>query len=71
MLFLVMMALLRIPHFPAEYVAWLGPALFLLCMLTLFFLAQQGYRALRHRKIHKHSEKISSETATEERNLTK
>jgi drug/metabolite transporter superfamily protein YnfA len=71
MLFLLMMALLRIPHFPVDYVAWLGLPLLLLCILTLFFLVQQGYRALRHRKIHKHSEAISSETAPDERNLTK
>jgi len=49
MLFLVMLALTRIPNLPVDYVAWLGPALFLLCMLTMFFLFQQGYRALRKR----------------------
>jgi len=49
MLFLVMLALTRIPNIPIDYVAWLGPALFLLCMLTMFFLFQQGYRALRKR----------------------
>jgi hypothetical protein len=49
MLFLVMLALTRIPQFPIDYVAWLGPALFLLCMLTMFFLFQQGYRAVRGR----------------------
>jgi hypothetical protein len=49
MLFLVMVALMRIPKFPIDCVAWLGPALFLLCMLTMFFLFQQGYRALRKR----------------------
>jgi heme A synthase len=48
MLFLVMVALMKIPHFPIDYVAWLGPALFLLCMLTMFFLFQQAYRALRN-----------------------
>ena len=56
MLFFVMMGLMRIPNFPIDYVAWLGPALFLLCMLTIFFLFQQGYRALRNRKIRKDSE---------------
>lgn len=34
--------------------SWIGPTLamagFFLCLLTLFFLAQQGYRALRRRK---------------------
>jgi len=49
MLFLVMLALTRIPQVPVDYVAWLGPALFLLCMLTMFFLFQQGYRAVRGR----------------------
>lgn len=49
MLLLVMMTLMRIPKFPIDYVAWLGPALFLLCMLTMFFLFQQGYRAVRRR----------------------
>jgi hypothetical protein len=60
MLFLVMGALMRIPHFPVDYVAWLGPALFLLCMLTMFFLFQQGYRALHNRKIQRQAEAISS-----------
>lgn len=54
MLFLVMLALMKIPNVPIDYVAWLGPALFLLCMLTMFFLFQQGYRALR-KKLKGHS----------------
>ena len=49
MLFLVMVALTQIPRVPDDYVAWLGPALFLLCMLTMFFLFQQAYRAVRKR----------------------
>jgi hypothetical protein len=49
MLFLVIVALTQIPHVPFDYMAWLWPALFLLCMLTMFFLFQQGYRALRKR----------------------
>jgi len=53
MLFIVMVALMQIPQVPVDYVAWLGPALFLLCMLTMFFLVQQGYRALRSRKARK------------------
>jgi hypothetical protein len=53
MLFLVMVALMQIPSVPFDYVAWLGPALLLLCMLTMFFLFQQGYRALRGRKIQR------------------
>jgi hypothetical protein len=49
MLFFVLLALSRIPNLPFDYVWWLWPALFFLCMLTMFFLLQQGYRALRHR----------------------
>jgi len=49
MVFLVMVAMMRIPQFPIDYVAWLGPALLLLCLLTMFFLFQQGYRAVRRR----------------------
>jgi hypothetical protein len=49
MLFMVMLALMRIPQVPVDYVAWLGPALFLLCTLTMFFLFQQGYRTVRGR----------------------
>jgi hypothetical protein len=48
MLFLVLVALMSIPNLPFDYVWWLWPALFLLCMLTIFFLFQQGYRALRN-----------------------
>jgi hypothetical protein len=49
MLFFVILALLRIPNVPFDYVWWLFPAVFSLCMLTMFFLFQQGYRALRNR----------------------
>ena len=55
MLFVVLMALMSIPNLPIDYVWWLWPALFLLCLLTMFFLFQQGYRALRNRKNHKRS----------------
>src|SRR5215472_10792360 len=60
MLFLLMIALMRIPRFPIDYVAWLGPALFLLCLLTMFFLFQQGYRALR-KKFKERSAPTSSD----------
>lgn len=50
MLFVVMLALFKIPNFPVSVLAWLGVFLFSLCLLTMFFLVQQGYRALRHRK---------------------
>ena len=45
--FLVMGAVLALkPNFPIGY---LGPLLFSLCMLTMFFLAQRTYLALRNR----------------------
>lgn len=50
MVFIVMIALFKIPNFPVWVLASLGFLLFLLCLLTMFFLAQRGYRALRHRK---------------------
>jgi hypothetical protein len=71
MLFLAMLALMRIPNFPVEYMAWLGLLLFPLCLLTMFFLFQQGYRALRNRKIKGHPEAISSATAANGRDRTK
>jgi len=55
LLFLVILALTRI-NVPVDYVAWLWPALFLLCMLTMFFLFQQGYRALRNRWMRSRAE---------------
>jgi hypothetical protein len=51
MVFVVMLALFKVPNFPVWVLAWLGILLFLLCLLTMFFLVQQGYRALRRRKI--------------------
>jgi hypothetical protein len=45
--FIVMLALTKVPNFPFWY---LGPLLFSLCMLTMVFLLQQGYRALHNRK---------------------
>lgn len=50
MIFVVMLALSRVPNFPIDLIAWLGPLVFLLCMLTMVFLVMQGYRALRRRK---------------------
>jgi O-antigen/teichoic acid export membrane protein len=50
MIFAVMIALFRIPNFPTWIVAWLGLLVFLLGLLTIFFLLQQGYRALRRSK---------------------
>jgi hypothetical protein len=48
--FVVMLALFKVPNFPVWVLAWLGLLVFLLCLLTMFFLVQQGYRALRRRK---------------------
>jgi hypothetical protein len=55
MLFFVLMALMSIPNLPFDYFWWLWPALFSLCMVMMFFLFQQGYRALRNRKNHERS----------------
>jgi hypothetical protein len=49
MVFVVAMALFRIPHFPIWIVASLFFLVFLLGVLTMGFLVQQGYRALRQR----------------------
>ena len=45
MVFLVMAALAK-ANVPLDYWTWLGPALFLLCLVTMFFLFQRMYRAL-------------------------
>jgi hypothetical protein len=50
-LFVVGIALFSIPNFPVWIIASLFLLIFLLCLLTLGFLVQQGYRALRHRKM--------------------
>jgi hypothetical protein len=50
MVFVVAMALFKIPHFPISIVASLFFLVFLLGLLTMGFLVQQGYHALRHRK---------------------
>jgi hypothetical protein len=49
MVFVVTLALFK-AKFPAWVSGWLFLLVFLLCLLTLFFLLQQGYRALRRRK---------------------
>jgi hypothetical protein len=51
MVFAVMIALFRIPFVPGWVLPYLGMLLFALCVLTMFFLIQQGYRALRRRKV--------------------
>ena len=49
MVFVVTLALFK-AKFPVWVVAWLFLLVFLLCLLTMFFLLQQGYRAVRRRK---------------------
>ncbi len=51
MVFVLAMALFKIPQFPIWIVASLFFLVFLLGILTMGFLAQQGYRALRHRRM--------------------
>lgn len=46
----VLMALSQNPKVPSWILGWLGILLFVLCLLTMLFLAQQGYQALRRRK---------------------
>jgi len=48
--FVVLLALAKVPNLPVWVSGWLAVLLFLLCLITMFFLAQQGYRALRRRK---------------------
>ena len=48
--FFVMAALMNVKYLPSWVLPTLGMLLFVLCVLTMFFLAQQGYRALRSRK---------------------
>jgi hypothetical protein len=43
-LFLLMMALSRIPQINDDYAPWIATTLFLLCVLTMFYLFQQLYR---------------------------
>jgi|SRR5690348_3423092 len=49
-MFVVMLVLVKIPNFPEWIFAALAVLMFALCLLTLFFFAQDAYRALRHRK---------------------
>lgn len=50
MVFVVTIVLVRIPTIPSWVLEGLGMLLLFLCILTMFFLAQQGYHALRRRK---------------------
>jgi|SRR5579862_7456768 hypothetical protein len=49
--FALMLALINIPHIPSWIFTASAILFFFLCILTMFFLAQQGYRALRRRKL--------------------
>lgn len=49
-IFFGIIALINVKGLPFWVLPTLGILLFLLCILTMFFLAQQGYRALRSRK---------------------
>jgi hypothetical protein len=50
MLFFLMMLLMKFPNLPDWVLSSLGLLLFLLCLLTMFFLVVQGVQAIRHRK---------------------
>jgi hypothetical protein len=50
MLFFLMMLPIRLPSLPDWVLPSLGVLLFLLCLLTIFFLLVQGVQAIRHRK---------------------
>jgi hypothetical protein len=50
MLFAIILALFKIPNVPDWVLPYLFILLFLLCTLTMVFLAQEGYRAVRRRK---------------------
>jgi hypothetical protein len=49
MVFVVLMALAK-AKFPTWVLGWLAMLVFWLCILTMLFLAQQGYRARRRRR---------------------
>jgi hypothetical protein len=50
MLFFLMMLLMKLTILPDWVLPSLGVLLFLLCLLTMFFLLLQGVQAIRHRK---------------------
>jgi thiol:disulfide interchange protein len=50
MLFFLMMLLMKLRNVPDWVLPSLGLLLFLLCLLTMFFLLLQGVQAIRHRK---------------------
>jgi hypothetical protein len=50
MLFFLMMLLIKLTNLPDWVLPSLGLLLFVLCLLTMFFLLVQGVQAIRHRK---------------------
>lgn len=50
MLAFLMMLLIKVPTLPDWLLPSLGVLIFLLCLLTVFFLLLQGVRAIRNRK---------------------
>ena len=50
MLFFLMMLLIKFKNLPDWVLPSLGLLLFLLCLVTMFFLFLQGIHAIRHRK---------------------
>src|SRR5690348_13592472 len=50
MVFFGTLALLKIPYLPRWVTSYLMMLVFPLCILTMFFLLQQGYRAIRDRR---------------------
>jgi len=62
MLFFLMMLLMKLTNVPDWVVPSLGLLLFLLCLLTMFFLLLQAVQAIRHRK----SKTAVSSTSTDD-----
>ena len=50
MVFVMTMAVIRVRYFPDWVLESLEVLLYLLTLLSIFFMFQQGYRALRRRK---------------------
>jgi len=64
MLLFLLMLLMKFPNLPDWVVPSLGLLLFLVCLLTMFFLLLQGVQAIRHRKS---KTATSSSSANEQR----
>jgi amino acid transporter len=57
LLFLVMMTLSRIPQINDDYTAWLAVPLFVLCVLSIFYLFQQLYSEHKQRSTRRYEPK--------------